>query len=530
MKGLANILVLEDQLAVRNIMVEIIRESGLNVNVECASGIAQARALFKDRKWQGMVSDLALSDGESLDLIAELREQGVDIPIILVSGFLSSGKLRRAKELGISEILHKPFHPKALLESVSRILGSSILHSKPGTGQDSNDTGCKDRESDMSLELFEMDRNIGIFFRMLNDVSQHKDVAHICSSVLSLALDMVQARYGYVALYERSNAQLMMAVHQEAGEINSARTLIPGCRLEDTPFGVFLDRSKKLIQVLRGGNHGPSCWPGVPAKDYIAVPLRLQGTFMGVLCLMDRQNKSKLSDQLQSMLELLVAQTDRLLDNCAVHASLEQSVKETLIALARSLEARDKYTQNHTARVAKMAVRFTSMLGLDEDTITLVRTGALMHDIGKAGIPDGTLLKPGRLNDDEFATIKKHPEIGDSILKHMDTLARERQIVRYHHERIDGHGYPDGLKGDNIPFEARIVCVADCIDAMTTHRVYQKARPLSFVIEQLRRNSGTQFDTRVAEVAITAIEEGYISTQATSDDDDANKLSAALSA
>jgi len=517
-----NILVLEDQPAVRDVMVEIIGEADLKANVECASSIGQARTLFKDRQWHGMVSDLALADGQSLDLIAELREQGVDIPVILVSGFLSSAKVRRAKELGVDEVLHKPFHPNALLESLNRVFGdvSGDMQKK-----------CKQMSDDMHSkilpELFRMDRNIGIFFRMLNELPAHRDVASLCCIALSLAMDMVHAAYGFVALFERARDSLVMVAHQEAGEVNPEHVAIPDCRFGDTPFGPFLDGNEAFIQGLPGDKHGPACWPGAPARDYVAVPIRLQGAFMGVLCLMDCQSKNALSDQLKSMLGLLVTQLDTLLDNCAVHASLEQSMKETLIALVRALEARDKYTQNHTARVAKMAVRFADMLGLDEETITLVRTGALMHDIGKAGIPDGSLLKAGRLSDVEFATIKRHPEIGDSILKHMDTLARERQIVRYHHERIDGHGYPDQLKGDEIPFVARIVCVADCIDAMTTHRVYQQARPLSFVIEQLRKNSGTQFDTQVAEVAIKAIEEGHVNTQAASDDvDDVDTLPA----
>jgi len=167
-----------------------------------------------------------------------------------------------------------------------------------------------------------------------------------------------------------------------------------------------------------------------------------------------------------------------------------------------------------------MAVYFAKALGLDEETIALVRTGGLLHDIGKTGVPDSVLLKPGRFTNKEYAIMKTHPGIGDSILRNMDTLAFERQIVRHHHERMDGYGYPDKLKGEGIPLIARIVCVADAIDAMTTHRVYRQAKPLSFCIEQLRQNSGTQFDTQVVEVAIAAIEEGHVSTQAISEDDD----------
>jgi len=309
--------------------------------------------------------------------------------------------------------------------------------------------------------------------------------------------------------------------HQEAGVSDDVHAVAPSCRLAATPFAPLLNGEEEFINMLSGQvGHGSACWPTVSADDYIAIPIRLQGTPMGVICLMDCQSKGELSDQLKHILGLLVMQLDTLLDNCAVHAALDKSMKETLIALVRSLEARDKYTKDHSSRVSKLSVLFAKRLGLDEETITLVRTGGLLHDIGKTGVPDSVLLKPGRFTDREYAIIKTHPAIGDSILRNMDTLVRERQIVRHHHERMDGFGYPDKLKGDQIPLTARIVCVADAIDAMTTHRVYRQARPLSFCVEQLRKNAGTQFDTQVVEVAIAAIEEGLVDTQAIYDDEE----------
>ncbi|MDQ6994557.1 MAG: HD-GYP domain-containing protein, partial [Mariprofundaceae bacterium] len=174
------------------------------------------------------------------------------------------------------------------------------------------------------------------------------------------------------------------------------------------------------------------------------------------------------------------------------------------------------YTKEHSMRVGHLSMVFAQELGLDEETIQIIRTGGRLHDIGKVGIADSVLLKPGRYTEQEFAKMKAHPAIGDNILKNMDSLARERLMVRHHHERMDGRGYPDGLAGENIPFEARIVCVADAIDAMTTHRVYRMAKPLSFSLEQLRMNPGTQFDPQVVEVAVSVIEQGLVHTQADS--------------
>ncbi|MDQ6995367.1 MAG: HD-GYP domain-containing protein, partial [Mariprofundaceae bacterium] len=167
-------------------------------------------------------------------------------------------------------------------------------------------------------------------------------------------------------------------------------------------------------------------------------------------------------------------------------------------------------------RVGHLSMVFAQELGLDEETIQIIRTGGRLHDIGKVGIADSVLLKPEHYTEQEFAKMKAHPSIGDNILKNMDSLVRECLIVRHHHERMDGRGYPDGLVGEDISFEARIVCVADAIDAMTSHRVYRMAKPLSFSLEQLRMNSGTQFDPQVVEVAVSVIEQGLVHTQADS--------------
>jgi len=510
-----NICLLEDQPAVRSVMLEVINEFCHPVNVGCATSLKEVREMFRDNHWHAMVCDLSLGDGQSLELIAELREQGNDIPVILVSGFLTPDKVREAEKLGVVEVLHKPFHPKALQVGLDRLLKSINHETQPAP-----EAPARSLPGQLLPEMFEMDRHLGLLYRMFSEIPQHDDVVQICGSALSLAMDMVHTERGFMALFERGQEQFVMVTHQETDESGLEESVIPNCSMAVTPFGPLLNKSEDLISFLPGDGHAPDCWPGLSANDFVAVPLRLQGVPMGVLCLIDCQSKGQLSDRLKYMLRLLMTHLDTLLDNCAVHAALDKSMKETLIALVRSLEARDKYTKDHSARVSKMAVYFARKLGLDDETITLVRTGGLLHDIGKTGVPDSVLLKPGKFTDKEFAIIKTHPAIGDSILRSMDTLAQERQIVRHHHERVDGHGYPDKLKGEEIPLVARIVCVADAIDAMTTHRVYREARPLSFCIEQLKQNSGTQFDTEVVKVAITAIEDGHVNTQAAPEDDD----------
>jgi putative nucleotidyltransferase with HDIG domain len=163
-------------------------------------------------------------------------------------------------------------------------------------------------------------------------------------------------------------------------------------------------------------------------------------------------------------------------------------------ALAAALDARDPYTAGHSERVSALSVLIARQLELSEAEVDVIRLGALLHDIGKIGVADHILRKPGPLSADEFEQIRRHPGLGARILRKVPFLEPHLAIVELHHERPDGKGYPFGLMGDNIPLDARIVHVADAFDAMTSARAYRPARAASVALVELQRYSGTQFD------------------------------------
>lgn len=169
----------------------------------------------------------------------------------------------------------------------------------------------------------------------------------------------------------------------------------------------------------------------------------------------------------------------------------------TITSLARTIEAKDPYTGGHTERVAEYALMLARELGFGDEELQAIEVGAVIHDIGKIGIPDRILLKPGRLDTDEFAEMRKHPEISSYILDELDLPAVVRDMARNHHERYDGKGYPDGLKGEEIPLAARILTVADAFDAMTSDRPYRRALSHEVAAAEIRRNTGTQFCPKV---------------------------------
>jgi hypothetical protein len=183
--------------------------------------------------------------------------------------------------------------------------------------------------------------------------------------------------------------------------------------------------------------------------------------------------------------------------------SLRRAHKDTIAALSRSMEAKDLYTGGHTERVAAVSVGIARRLGFRDEELEAIEIGALLHDIGKIGIPENILRKPGKLTEDEWELIKRHPVISDYILSELDLHPFVRQCARSSHERIDGAGYPDGLSGETIPLPARIVLVADALDALTSTRPYRAARPMLGALAEIRAHTGTQFCPNV----VAALEE-----------------------
>ena len=188
---------------------------------------------------------------------------------------------------------------------------------------------------------------------------------------------------------------------------------------------------------------------------------------------------------------------------------LEKAYLETVETLRYTVEAKDTYTRGHSDRVSEYSVLIGKYLGLPEEELHKLKVGGLFHDIGKIGVPDSILLKNAKLTDDEYSEIKNHPSIGAHILSNASIFQDIIPIVKHHHERYDGRGYPGKLEGENIPYLARIAAVTDSFDAMTSRRTYRDSLPLDIVKNEIEKNKGTQFDPKIADVFLDILNNHY---------------------
>lgn len=242
-------------------------------------------------------------------------------------------------------------------------------------------------------------------------------------------------------------------------------------------------------------------------RSMICVPVASKGRVLGVLQAINKKTGEFEPDDREILLTL-ANQVAVAIENSYLYHDLKMAFYETAQALAETIEKRDSYTGGHTQRVMNYCLLTGRVMGLSENTLENLKLAAILHDIGKIGVSDDILLKNSRLEAEEIGKMNRHTEFGAEILAHVKQLKDVIPGVRSHHERYDGTGYPDKLKGEDIPLIARIIAVADTFDAMTSNRPYRNSLGMEKALEELARNAGTQFDRGIVEKFIAQLGKG----------------------
>lgn len=240
------------------------------------------------------------------------------------------------------------------------------------------------------------------------------------------------------------------------------------------------------------------------APQLVAHPIERGGRRFGVLLAGGKMGEDpQVSTYETKSIESVCGLLGAFLENADLYETQRRSFIGTIRAMSGALDAKDRYTRGHSDRVAFLSAEIARVLGYSDDEVERVRIAGIVHDVGKIGVPEHVLCKPGRLTDGEFELIKKHPEIGFHILQDIPGLEDILPGVLHHHERYDGNGYPHGLAGDEIPLLARIIGVADTFDAMSSNRAYRSKMARDVVLAEIERCAGAQFDPRVAQAFLT---------------------------
>lgn len=241
---------------------------------------------------------------------------------------------------------------------------------------------------------------------------------------------------------------------------------------------------------------------GLTLRNTVAIPMKPGERFLGVIQICNKHHDEPFTPEDLDLLKILGNQIAFVIQNSDLFENLQRAYFDTLSALTQAIDAKDSYTHGHSERVTKYSVELAIALDLEKKVIEDVKLAGMLHDIGKIGIPELVLNKPGRLTDEEFDIIKTHPDLGVRILARVEFLAPVIPLIRHHHERFDGRGYPGGLNSLNIPYGARLIAIADTYDAMTSDRPYRKAMDMETALAEIARCRGSQFDPELADAFV----------------------------
>ena len=352
------------------------------------------------------------------------------------------------------------------------------------------------------LELFDSLKRLDEYAMQSTEISS---LEPYCREVLDDACRLMGAARASMMLFDEGRQVLrIVASRGIPEEVVKGTELKPGQGVAGKAF----ESGERVFTAEPGKDPHFHHVAGVDSfiEPVLTIPLLIKNKPIGVLNLHPEQATFNLSEDDLRFMDVLGAQAAGTIETLKLYEHLERFYVEMVETLARAVDSKDSYTHDHSDRARHRARQVATAMGLPDSDVKQIGYAALLHDVGKIGIADSILLKPAKLTNEEYEEMKKHPAIGYRILEPVKYLQPVAKMVLAHQEWYNGAGYPQGLKGEDIPLGARIVAVIDAWDAMTSDRVYRKALPRERAVAELRKYAGTQFDPGVVEVFLKIVE------------------------
>lgn len=494
-----SILVVDDEPTICETLQLYFQHLGVE-DADSANDGRSALDKLERRHYDYVFLDIMLPGMTGMDVLKTLQGWQKLVNVIIMTGYPSMEIAIDAMHNGASDFLVKPFGFQDIKLTLNRI---QRLHSLMKRNWELHQELEKKKEvEELNRQLEKRIKHQTLLYSIIDSLSKINRSEDLYQFLVQKAAESCGASKSCFLFYDDASPLLLVLAQQGMNGLSpgSQADLVSGEDGRHTLDSRFLHRhfgtsNGKGVALDRVTHH-----PGL-----VVVPFRIRSEPFGLLIVGGKPGSVPFDPEDRFVLGFLAEKTALNVENIALYDNLKQSFIATLLSLVSAIEAKDAYTQQHSTRVTDYAVRIAERMGCDTEEIEMLKSSGPLHDIGKIGIKDNVLNKPGRLTDEEFDMIRAHPLIGVNIVAPLGLEEQELCIIRNHHERWDGRGYPDGLRGEEISLQARILAVADSFDAMSSDRAYRSALPLEVCLRELRDNSGSQFDPRVVEAALPVL-------------------------
>ncbi|OPY02782.1 MAG: Cyclic di-GMP phosphodiesterase response regulator RpfG [Syntrophorhabdus sp. PtaB.Bin047] len=483
------ILVVDDNPEVINILGDFLGLNGCEIyKATCGR---EALEMLEKKDPEIVILDVQLPDLNGITLIDTIKVTKPTTAVIMATGYYDPNFVIDAMKKGASDFLLKPFELDKLMLVMMRVLRErKLLIENENMMQN---LGDKKKIEHLNRELQKKIKELTTMYHIsnrFNSINIFEDVYEKMVQIVGETLDVRSC--GYYVPDGDKNELILYTGYTKDGEP-------PGwdwqrIRMPEDLSGPTQRARKHLVKDNR-----------------IYLPLVIQGEPIGFIMTEAKMNgrgpRSLENDAF--FLRLIAEKASTQIENRMLYESLFENILHTLKSLIIAITKRDLYTEGHCKRVTGMSLALGERLGVSDYEKDVIKVVCPVHDLGKIGIPDSILLKPERLSDDEYAIMQSHSVYGEEIMSRFEILAKEARIIRHHHERYDGKGYPDHLAGADIPVCSRIIAVCDAYDAMVTDRPYRKAMGTDEIVAEIARCSGSQFDPEVVKAFVDLIRDGH---------------------
>jgi putative nucleotidyltransferase with HDIG domain len=476
-----------------------------------------ATQILEKEKIDCCFTDINMPKMNGLELAEFIRCHDNTIPVIIMTGYPSLDNTIRTLKNGVVDFLIKPINLSQMEITVERVFRERNLFVK-------NMLLTKAAEGNEKLkalndELLHKIEELHTLNHIMSDFAVVRDHSDAFKKIVGIAVELTNADEArFMIVNESLHEPVQIAAFFNSKHISTAESQTKfSCGLSTEQMDIRNNGIAELVNevvadqkpLLLAQNAGVR---GVASdiRSLMVIPLTIRDNVFGVIVVLTQKKDLTFNEKDLYYLAFMANKAAGAIENLALYENIYENLFATLYAFVKAIEAKDPYTEQHSNRVTAIAIELAKAMGCSEEDQEVLNVAGRLHDIGKIGIRDEILLKPGRLTADEYNVIKEHPVIGEEIVAHLGFWDREKQIIRCHHERYDGKGYPDGLQGKGIPLLGRILSVADVYDAIASDRAYRKKMEESKILKIMYDGAGTQFDSEVIDIFKKLYEKGII--------------------
>ncbi len=497
--GEGKILIIDNDVEFPQKLSSFLKEQGyiLHVYQESRKGLDA----FLKEEFDVVMVELAMPQMNGIEVIEEIKKIDPESITIIMTTQPSLETVQRAIRAGAFDYITKPFSK----EEISFVMKRALAFRNLSVARRKLMEELEKQNVRLERQIKEKTKELALIYQVGRDISSTLNLEEILEIILDRVCVVLNIEKCSILLLDEGKGELYIRAARGLSE-----DVIIQTRLKvGEPISGWVLKNKKPVfveDIEKDPRFARRNYERYYTHSFISVPLIVKEDAIGVINVNNKKTRQPLTEDDFRIVKGIANKASIAVENARLYSTLEDSYIRTVTALTSAIDAKDHYTKSHSEHVSQYAVAIGREMGLSDREIEEIRQACQLHDLGKIGVHDYILTKPGKLTPEEWEEIKQHSLKSAEILKPLIFLGGAIDLIRQHHERYDGKGYPYGLKGEEIKLGARIIAVADSFDAMTTDRPYRRARTKEEAIEEIKKCSGTQFDPKVVEAFLRIVD------------------------